>query len=74
MGYLGFGGGWGQHWGMLAHHRGNRRGAGAKDGGGDRSLLQTRVQLRLREETYRKDGWTEQGWGGEERPSIIIST
>lgn len=37
MGYLGFGGGWGQRWEMLAHHRGNRIGAGAKDhvdGGG----------------------------------------
>lgn len=29
-GYLGFGGGRGQRWGMLARHCGNRRGARAK--------------------------------------------
>lgn len=31
VGYLGFGWGRGQRWGMLVHHRGNRRRARAKD-------------------------------------------
>lgn len=33
-GYLGFGGGRGQRWGMLARHCGNHGGARAKGGGG----------------------------------------